>query len=174
MKSRSSAIILLLSTALILATAIASLAKPYVSSKGYQITPAQGWVVDSSGAYGTDLLVHANPSDGFAPNLNVLAQPLPAGATLKTMRDMGNTQMRQMLTGYKQISQGYTSIDGLRALKTVATHTFGTPPRSLFMRQMVAIKGDTVYTFTCTALGSNHTKYDTAFSAMLKSIKWKK
>lgn len=158
---------------LLLVAAGAALAGPYVSQKGYEITPASGWMINNHNLMGTDLVIYAKPANGFAANINVIVSPCPSGITLDQLRSAGNAQLRATAANYKTIYQGYTTIDGTKALLTLATHEMGTPPRPLYMHQDVVIKNGYAYTFTCTALQSNHAAYDTAFTQMLKSIRWR-
>lgn len=166
------ALILGISLLLGIAAIAVAAAKPYVSLRGYQITPAPGWEINDSGEMGTDVVISASPSDGFAPNLNVVVGPAPAGISLAHARALANQQMSKILAGYKLVSQSYTTVDGVRAINTVIEHSTGAGGRRLHLHQVVAIRGGQIYTFSGTSLASNHAKYDSAFNQMLHSIRW--
>jgi hypothetical protein len=158
----------LLPFALIAAAASIALAKPYVSPKGYQITPAAGWQVNSQGLMGANLVIIASSSDGFRANLTVIVRPMPQSMGPKQLREIANEEL-QKLKDYKQVSQRDIVVDGADGLSTSAEYQ--TNP-TFFMHEVVVIKNRTIYTFTCTVLSTNHAKYEAAFASMLKSIKW--
>ena len=162
----------LLPIVLLLVALGAALAGSYLSPKGYEITPAPGWQLDMHGPMSTDLVIIAKPASKFTANLNVIVAPCPRGATLSQLRAAEDTVLKSMTGGFKPISQGYTTIDGTKVLVTLANHDMESPHRQLYIHQDVAIKNGYAYTFTCTALQSNHAAYDAAFTQMLASIRW--
>jgi hypothetical protein len=158
---------------LVLAGTVAD-AKTYSSKRGYTVAVAAGWNVDSSGMMGTGLIMMAKPHKGFSANLNVVVAPAPTGQTLAQGRAYINQAYPGMFNNYKKLAQGNTSLGGVPAITITATHAMGTPPRTLRMHQAIALKNGTVYTFTCTAANADYAKFDAAFKAALKSVKWKK
>lgn len=147
-------------------------AAPFVSSKGYSLTPPAGWRVDKSGMMGTDVLVIASPVGGFAPNLNVVITPAPPGQTLDDARKQIATMYPRAFAGYKSLAQSFGTQGGVRTLRLMGTYT--RQGRLLRMRQIIALKNGSAYTFTCTEPEAVHAKLDPAFDKMLQSIRWKK
>jgi hypothetical protein len=150
------------------------MAKTYSSKRGYTIVAPAGWNVDGSGTMGTDLIMIAKPRNGFSANLNVVVAPASPGQTLAQGQAYISQAYPRLFNNYKKIAQGRTSLGGVPALSLTATHAMGTPPRTLRMHQAIALKGGSVYTFTCTAANADYAKFDAAFKSALKSVKWKK
>lgn len=148
--------------------------KPFQSTKGYSITPPARWNLNGSGVMGTDVVIAAPPAKNYAAHLNIVVIKAAPGETLEADLPKINAAMPKTLNSYKRVSQKITSIGGVRALETVATHKIGTPPRKLWMHQTLVLLNGQGYTFTCTALDGNHKTYEPAFKAMLKSVRWKK
>jgi hypothetical protein len=159
---------------LVLVTATAAIAKTYSSKKGYTIAAPAGWKVDSSGLMGTDLVLMAKPQNGFAANLNVVVTAASPGQTLAQGHSYITQTYPRLFNNYKKLAQGNTTIGGVPAISVTATHSMGTPPRTLRMHQVIAIRRGSIYTFTCTAANADYAKFDAAFKSALKSVKWKK
>jgi hypothetical protein len=160
-------------TALFLEIAAAS-ATPYASPKGYQITPAAGWKVNSSGIMGSDVVLFAAPSHGFAANLNVVINPTPSNETLRDVDIELKKALQQTLQNYKTLSTKYSSVNGAKALVLSSSYTIGSPAKLVHSRQIIAEHNHLTYSFTCTDLAENAQAYDPAFKQMVTSIKWTK
>jgi hypothetical protein len=93
-------------------------AAPFKSKKGYSVQPPAGWTVNKSGAMGSDVIFATKARGGFAPNFNVVVQPLPRGATLAQIKQQSGELMKRSLSGFKMIGQSYTTVAGTRALST--------------------------------------------------------
>lgn len=150
----------------------AALAGPFVSSKGYALTPPAGWRVDKSGMMGTDVVVIAPTVGGFAPNLNVVITPAPPGQTLDAAPKQIAAMYPRVFSDYKSMSQSFGTLGGVRTLRVMGTYTRA--GRRLRMRQVIALKNGSAYTFTCTEPEAVHAKLDPAFDKMLASIRWTK
>lgn len=150
----------------------AAWAKPFISAKGYSVSPPVKWKVNTSGMMGSDVIFIAPPSRGASASLNVVVTQAP-GETLEGGRAQINKMLPQMFNGYKRVAQGYTTLGGLRALSTTSTYLIGTPPRRLRMKQVVALRKGRAYTFTAAALDNVYARYNTAFTQSLKTVRWR-
>lgn len=140
----------------------------------YSISAPRGWQVDTSGTMGTDMIVIAKPYKGFTANLNVVVAPASPGQTLAQGRKYIDQTYPRLFNSYKKLAQGSMSLGGVPAITITATHAMGTPPRTLRMHQVIALRGGSIYTFTCTAANADYARFDAAFKSALKSVKWKK
>lgn len=157
---------------LLLVAAVA--AKPFQSAKGYTLTPPTGWQMEKSGVVGTDVLFHAPPLHGFSAMLNAVVDTAPPGATIDNALTHMNMVYPRIFKGYKKLIQGTTTVDGTKALVTVATYQAGKPLRPLRMQQVVALKNGQLYIFTGTCLAADYSQSSAALNAALKSIHWTK
>ena len=140
----------------------------------YLISAPRGWQVDSSGTMGTDMILIAKPYKGFSANLNVVVAQAGPGQTLAQGRKYIDQTYPRMFSNYKKLAQGSTSLNGVPVITVTASHAMGTPPRTLRMHQVIALRRGYIYTFTCTAANADYARFDAAFKAALKSVKWKK
>jgi len=175
MKSNRSLRVLLWSmlvTAILPVGAKLSAPKAVQSAKGYSITPPAGWTMHQNGIMGADMFVAAPPAKGYAANINVVIVPAAPGETLEKDAVKIPQMMPRVLSGYKKLSHSYGTLGGLRALTITANHKMGTPPRLLWMKQVLVLRKGQAYVFTCTALHENHADYRGAFETALKSVRW--
>lgn len=146
---------------------------PFASSNGYQITPPAGWQVDTSGiGVNADVAFIGPTGDNSPPSINVVVLTAAPNATLETAQSEINDSLPRIMTGYKQVSQGYTTIGGVQAFDNTFTYISGTPPEVSRLHQVIVLKNNRVYTFTCGALDSYYPDYDGAFNAALESVRW--
>ncbi len=155
----------------VLAPAIAS-AQTFHSPNGYSITAPSGWSLNKSRMMGSDIIIITKPEQKFANNLNVRITPLPAGVTLEQVQAQIKPSYQKQFPGYKFISEKFTTVGGQRAYELICNHSQGTPPRPLWARQDMVLRGNKLYIFTCTALTSNAARYAGSFSAILRSVRW--
>lgn len=148
----------------------AAQAAPFVSAKGYSVTPPAGWSANKSGVMGTDVIIFTRAPGGFAPNLNVVITPAQPGQTLA----QGQAQIAQvyprLFTQFYMVKTGQEALGGQPALLVVGTYLQGA--QRLSMRQDLVVKNGKVYTFTCTSPVSVQAKYGPAFAQLLHSVRW--
>ena len=124
-------------------------ATPFVSPRGYGITPPAGWHVDSSGSSGNDVVIFADKNSDSspgtpAPNLNVRMGPQDKLKTLDIAK-------RGMIPAYRKgypnlvlVSQTYSSVGGKPDLDT--TVLVGSPGGLTRIHQVLVLK-ENLFTF---------------------------
>ena len=151
-------------------------AAPFVSPRGYSITPPTAWHLDSSGSSGNDVVIFADknsdsPPGTPAPNFGVRIGPQGKVKTLDIAK-------RGMIPAYRKgypnvvlVSQTYSSVGGKPDLDT--TFLIGSPGGLTRIRQVLVLKEKLVYFFTSACPDKVHAKYDPIFAQMLASVRWK-
>lgn len=146
---------------------------PFVSSAGYQMTPPLNWQVDTSGrGVNADVFFIGPSADNSPPSINVIVLAATPGETLQSAQTQINDLMPRIMTDYKLVDQGYTTLGGVQAFYNTSTSTSGTPAQVSRLHQVVALKNNRAYTFTCGSLDSDFANYDGAFKAALDSVRW--
>ena len=146
----------------------------FTSNQGYSITPPKGWTTDRSGLLGTEVIFMAKPKNGFAANMSVAMTKTRSGETIQQSRAGIDQAYPRMFNRFKWIGRGYTTVNGAPALVHTANHSMGTPPRRIWVHQVMAFKNGLMYAFTCTALDRDRNLYKATFDNALKSIRWTK
>lgn len=125
-----------------------SLAAPFTDAKnGFTVTPPAGWQkVDYPGT----AVVYMAPRrvGDFAPNLNVIVQPVPAGTTQARFHTGSLAQIRKFVSGGKVIQTRDVTLSGQKANEVVYTGRQG--KFSLYFIAIYAVKGKTAYIITGT------------------------
>ena len=141
---------------------------PYVDSKNqFSINPPSGWTVDSSGAYGTSVILYGPTDSNFRINMNVVVE-----ATSLSLSDYVSSTKSQLSTGltnYHLVSETSTTIGGLAAYKLVNTFTQGL--YSIEDEQDVLVQNQKAYVITSTALQTNYATYQPAFDESVQTFK---
>ncbi len=144
-------------------------AAPYRSANGYTITPPAGWTT-SHGTPGTEVVFMSKTRE----NINVVTVAVPKSVTLEQARAAGVAQMRRVMTNYKVLGQGYTTLGGQRAAVLVSGYMLSQPPIKVRAYQAFAIHNGKLVAFTCTAREATFGKYNSAFMGALSSVRWTK
>ncbi len=144
-------------------------AATYRSANGYTISPPAGWTT-SKGMMGSEV-VFMNPT---RENINVVVQAVPRGTTIEKARTDTITLLRRMMTGYKVLGQGTTTLGGARALTLSSAYQLGSPPQKLRALQAFALRGGKLYVFTCTAHQATYARFAGTFQNVLRSVRWTK
>lgn len=146
----------------------------------FQITPVAGWQVarDDLAPPGESPLVLTAPlKDDYAASLNLVVAPLLEEPTLRELSATLIKAYPKIFSGFTLISQGKTTLNGLPATFITATHRTLSPgiisPHKLRMYQVLAIRDQQLFAFTCNALDSNYTEYEPDFQFLLNSVRWK-
>jgi hypothetical protein len=155
---------------LLMLTALAASAAPFVSPKGYSFTPAPGWQV-SRDYPKTDIAVLGPVYGKFRPNLNVTITQAEPGETLEEGQKAIAHIYPRIFTGFQMISSTIVKGHPDTLNVTCRCRQIG---QMLRMRQMVVLKANHVYTFTCIAPEAAHARYEAEFAQMLNSVKWSK
>ncbi|WP_407570821.1 DcrB-related protein [Deinococcus altitudinis] len=130
---------------LLLATAGAS----YTNAEyKFTATTPKGWKQLS---YPGTLVVFAGaPSGGFAPNINVTVEKLPAGITLKQYEEAGRANMKKVITNFKFLGRRDVTLNGVPAVEQTVTGRQG--QFDLYFTQTIAVKSNQAYVLTGTSL----------------------
>jgi DcrB-like protein len=141
---------------------------PYVDSNNqFSINPPSGWTVDSSGAYGTAVILYGPTDSNFRINMNIIV-----GATSLSLSDYVSTTKSQLSTGltnYQLVSETSTTIGGLAAYELVNTFTQGS--YSIEDKQDILVQNQKAYVITSTALQTNYATYQPAFDESVQTFK---
>ncbi|PNY82335.1 PsbP-related protein [Deinococcus koreensis] len=125
-----------------------SLAAPFTDAKnGFKVTPPAGWQkVDYPGT----AVVYMAPRrvGDFAPNLNVIVQPIPAGTTQARFHTGSLAQIRKFVSGGQIIQTRDVTLSGQKANEVVYTGRQG--KFSLYFIAIYAVKGKSAYIITGT------------------------
>lgn len=125
-----------------------SVAAPFTDKKnGFQVTPPAGWKkVDYPGT----AVVYMAPKrvSEFAPNLNVIVQPVPAGTTQARFHSGSLAQIKKFVTGGQIIQTRDVTLGGQKANEVVYTGRQG--QFSLYFIAIYAVKGKSAYIITGT------------------------
>lgn len=116
---------------------------------GFTATAPKGWRQSS---YPGTSVVFASPKvvSAFTPNINVLVQTVPAGATLKDYDAVTLDQIKKLITDGKLISQKAVTLSGFRA--TQLNYTGRQGQYKLFFTQTYALVGKKAYVLTGTTV----------------------
>jgi hypothetical protein len=142
-------------------------AATYRSANGFQITPPAGWTT-SKGVMGSEV-VFMGPT---RENINVVSQTVPRGTTLEKARAETIKLWPRMMTGYKVLGQGTTTLGGTRALTLTSGYEMGSPPQRLRAFQAFALRGGRIYVFTCTGREATYSRYAATFQKSLRTVRW--
>lgn len=144
-------------------------AAPYKSPNGYTVTPPAGWTT-SHGTPGTEVVFMSRTRE----NINVVTQAVPKGTSLEAARTQTIALLKRMMTNYKVLGQGNSTLGGQRAAVLVSGYTLSQPPIKLRAYQSFTIRNGKLYVFTCTARESSYAKFNGAFMRTLSSVRWTK
>jgi hypothetical protein len=147
-----------------------ALQTPVLVDSSLQIAPPVGWSTQPGQGMVRSVFL-APAQDGFAANLNIVVENIPAGTTMTDL-DGQEALFASIFANYAKIESGYTTLGGQQAYAFSANYDAGTPARRLWGRSLTVLRGSQSYTFTCTALDSNHHEFEAPFQAMLNSVQW--
>ena len=145
-----------------------SLAATYKNAEnGFSITPPTGW---SQQSYpGAAAVFAGKPVGNFAPNLNVVVQPLPPGITQAQYHALSLDQIKKLITDSKIISTRVTTLGGAKANETVYTGRQG--EYKLYFIATYAVTGGKAYLVTATTTQGNQAQLSPVNAAVVKSFK---
>ncbi len=164
----------------VLVTAVAALAAPYVSPKGFQVTPPAGWHRLNTGGLGAEAIFTAPPSHQFTANVNLVTTPAPPSAAVSPsalfpqLQAQINTAYPRQFGHYQRLSEGMTKVAGAPAMQLVATYQMGTPAHTVQVHQVYALRSGQFHIFTLTSLPADFARNNAAFGAMLRTVHWTK
>src|SRR3989442_2881898 len=140
----------------------------YVNSNNrFSINPPSGWVVDSSGAFGTSVIFYGPTEANFRVNMNIIVES--TSLTLSAYVSAAKTQLSQGLTNYYLVSEGPKTIGGVDAYELVNTFTQGA--FNIKDKQTILVQNQKGYVITSTALQSNYDTYLPAFDESVQTFK---
>ena len=145
-----------------------SLAATYKNAgDGFSVTPPPGWTQVS---YPGAAVVFADkPVGNFAPNLNVVVQPLPPGITQAQYHALSVEQIKTLITDSRIISTRATTLGGAKANETVYTGRQG--EYNLYFIATYAVTGGKAYLVTATTTQGNQARLSPVNAAFVKSFK---
>lgn len=140
----------------------------YVDSNNqFSINPPSGWTVDSSGAYGTAVILYGPVDSNFRINMNILVQATTM--SLSAYVSSAKSQLAASLTNYALVSEGSTTIGGVAAYQLVNTFTQGS--YNIKDSQYILVQNQKAYIITSTALQSNYATYQPSFDESVQTFK---
>jgi hypothetical protein len=140
----------------------------YVNSNNrFSINPPSGWVVDSTGAFGTSVIFYGPTEANFRVNMNIIVES--TSLTLSAYVSAAKTQLSQGLTNYNLVSEGPKAIGGVAAYELVNTFTQGA--FNIKDKQTIFVQNQEGYVITSTALQSNYDTYQPAFDESVQTFK---
>lgn len=143
----------------------------YVSEQGYGLDPPSGWKVSTEGRPMVDMMAVAPRDSDFAANMNVTV--VNANGTPDVAYQQMQAMMPRMFPGYQMSAHRNVTVDGEPALDVTSVYNLPLNNQRMWLRQMVAFHGGKTYTFSCTALDSNRSRYEPAFNTSLASVHWR-
>ena len=140
----------------------------YVNSNNrFSINPPSGWVVDSSGAFGTLVIFYGPTEANFRVNMNVIVES--TSLTLSAYVSASKSQLYASLTNYNLVSEGPTTIGGIDGYELVGTFTQGA--YNIKNKQDFLVQNQKAYVITSTALQSNYATYQPVFDESVQTFK---
>lgn len=141
---------------------------PYVDSKNqFSINPPSGWTVDSSGSFGTVVILYGPTDSNFRINMNVVVEA--TSLSLTDYVSAAKSQLSSGLTNYQLVSESSTTIGGVTAYELVNTFTQGS--YSIEDKQDILVQNQKAYVITSTALQTNYATYQPAFDESVQTFK---
>ena len=140
----------------------------YKSTQGYILTAPTGFRKLPYGAPVDVMFVHSGGA-----SLNVIVNPA-SSAPLEQVRSQALKLMPRMMSKFKVLKQGSTTVGNARALTVASTFQSGTPPIPLRLLSVIAVHGGKNYTFSCVSRASTYARYEPLFKKSLASVRWTK
>ena len=109
---------------------------------------------------------------GFANNINVIAQAVPAGMSLQQFQEASQTGLKQLITDYRALGSRATSLGGNPARELAFSGRQGKYP--LYFIQTFSVTQGRAYIVTSTSLLSEQASLATPNSAFVRSFKFSK
>lgn len=140
---------------------------PYVDSKNqFSINPPSGWTVDSSGAFGTVVILSGPTDSNFRINMNIVVEA--TSLSLSDYVSAAKSQLSTGLTNYQLVSETSTTIGGVAAYELVNKFTQGS--YSIEDKQDILVQNQKAYVITSTALQTNYATYQPAFDESVQTF----
>ncbi|PTA69117.1 PsbP-related protein [Deinococcus arcticus] len=153
--------------ALLLLSSTAHAATYKDPSGAFSATVPSGW---QQGSYpGTAVVFAAKPEGGFASNINVIVQPLPAGMTQAQYHALSVKQIGQLITDGKIVKTQAMTLGGLKGNQLVYTGRQG--QYKLYFIATYAVKGNRAYLVTATSRQGQEGQLAPVNAAFVKSFK---
>ena len=160
----------LLLPVLALSVLSASAQAAFVSSTyGVSVSAPSGWKQVS---YPGVVVAFAAPvaTEGFATNVNMTVESLPAGITLKQYVTAGQATLKRVITDFKPINTRSTTLGGQPAQEQNFSGKQG--QFTLYISQTITIKSGRAYVLTGTTVLDRKSTLTTPMGAFVKSFKF--
>ncbi len=148
----------------------ASAQAAFVSSTyGVSVSAPSGWKQVS---YPGVVVAFAAPvaTEGFATNVNMTVESLPAGITLKQYVTAGQATLKRLITDFKPISSRSTTLGGQPAQEQTYSGRQG--QFTLFISQTITIKSARAYVLTGTTVLDRKATLTAPMNTFVKSFKF--
>lgn len=138
------------------------------STTQFSINPPSGWTVDSSGSYGTAVILYGPTDSNFRINMNIIVQ-----ATTLSLSDYvaaNKQQLQSSLANYQLVSEVSIMIGGVTADQLVNKFTevsYG----GIEDKQDIMVQNQKAYVITSTALQTNYATYQPSFDESVQTFK---
>jgi hypothetical protein len=137
----------------------------------FSVAVPAGWQVDASGTLGTVLFLFGPQYDDFKVNVSVGKQQV-GKMSLAEYLAVSKKGGPGMMPEYKELSEGSTTLGGLRAAKLVYE---GKPlGKDMQFMAVFTVKDGVAYVLTYTAPSPYCAKHLKEFQAVVKSFTWTK
>ena len=141
---------------------------PYVNSTNqFSINPPLGWTVDSSGAFGTTVILYGPTDSNFRINMNLIIEA--TSLSLSDYVSAAKSQLSSSLNNYQLVSEASITIGGVAADELVNKFTQGS--YSIEDKQDILVQNQKAYIITSTALQSNYATYQPSFDESVQTFK---
>ena len=139
----------------------------YVDSRNlFSINPPSGWTIDSSGAYGTAVILYGPNESSFRINMDVIVRF--TSLSLSDYVAASKTQLSTGLTNYHLVSEKSTIIGGIAADELVNNFTQGA--FSLKDQQDYLVQNGRAYIITSTAVQTDYSTYQPSFAESVQTF----
>ncbi|WP_162393819.1 DcrB-related protein [Deinococcus kurensis] len=133
---------------------------------GFAVTPPPGW--KQSTYPGTAVVFLTAPVDGFATNINVVVQPLPAGMTQAAYHTLSLKQIRTLVTDAHILSTRAVTLGGVPGNSVVYTGRQG--QFKLYFFSTYAVRGGRAFLVTTTTRQGSEAGAKSVNDAVVKSF----
>jgi len=160
----------LLLPVLVVSALSASAQAAFVSSTyGVSVSAPSGWKQVS---YPGVVVAFAAPvaPEGFATNVNMTVESLPAGITLKQYLTAGQAALKRLITDFRPLSSRRTTLGGQPAQQQAYSGRQG--QFTLYIAQTITIKSGRAYVLTGTTLLNRKATLSAPMNAFEKSLKF--
>ena len=144
----------------------------YSKDKGFSIRFPDKWET-KEGFMGTTILAvsaQEGPADTFRENVNVYVEELPRVYSLEEYWQLSLTNLRKLMTDFKEYDSGKATIGGEEATWLIYSFRMGTVKTKVIVYALV--KGRRGYVITCSAGPDKFDEYKTTLEEIAESFKF--